>query len=177
MIARNRVFICYYEIISVGVHLGTYLIIMKEYILECSNVTLIKNENIILKDINFRLQSSKSYLLVGPSGAGKTSLLRLLNTMDSPTHGDIVYDGKNIKEYPKTELRRKISLVFQIAFMFPGMMTGQIISGTSPLVAVKYQIIIMYMIALSVGLSSYLLTYFRFRSYFTKDHQLKEIAM
>jgi putative ABC transport system permease protein len=56
----------------------------------------------------------------------------------------------------------------------PGMMTGQILSGTSPFIAVKYQIIIMYMIAFSVAVSAYILTKLRFRRYFTKDHQLRE---
>ncbi|GIW47213.1 MAG: iron export ABC transporter permease subunit FetB [Deltaproteobacteria bacterium] len=56
----------------------------------------------------------------------------------------------------------------------PGMMTGQILSGTSPFLAVKYQIIIMYMIAFSVAISSFLLTHLRFRRYFTAEHQLRE---
>ncbi len=59
----------------------------------------------------------------------------------------------------------------------PGMMTGQILSGTSPLTAVKYQIIIMYMIAFSVAASSLILANLRFRKYFTKDHQLREEAL
>ncbi|HEX3034923.1 MAG TPA: iron export ABC transporter permease subunit FetB [Thermodesulfobacteriota bacterium] len=59
----------------------------------------------------------------------------------------------------------------------PGMMTGQILSGTSPLIAVKYQIIIMYMIAFSVAASSLILANLRFRKYFTKDHQLREEAL
>jgi putative ABC transport system permease protein len=56
----------------------------------------------------------------------------------------------------------------------PGMMTGQILSGTSPLIAVKYQIIIMYMIAFSVAVSSFILANLRFKRYFTADHQLRE---
>jgi len=59
----------------------------------------------------------------------------------------------------------------------PGMMTGQILSGTSPFIAVKYQIIIMYMIAFSVAASSFILTKLRFRRYFTADHQLREEAI
>ena len=58
----------------------------------------------------------------------------------------------------------------------PGMMTGQILSGTSPFIAVKYQIIIMYLIAFSVAVSAYILTKLRFRRYFTVDHQLREEA-
>ncbi len=56
----------------------------------------------------------------------------------------------------------------------PGMMTGQILSGTSPFIAVKYQIVIMYLIAFSVAVSAYILTKLRFRRYFTPDHQLRD---
>lgn len=56
----------------------------------------------------------------------------------------------------------------------PGIMTGQILAGVSPLIAVKYQIIIMYMIAFSVASSSFILTHLRFRRYFTQHHQLVE---
>lgn len=56
----------------------------------------------------------------------------------------------------------------------PGMMTGQILSGTSPLIAVKYQILIVYMIAFSVAVSSFILAKLRFRRYFTNEHQMRE---
>ncbi len=54
---------------------------------------------------------------------------------------------------------------------FPGIMTGQILSGISPISAIKYQIIIMYMIAFSVTICSYLIINLRYKSYFSKDHQ------
>ena len=56
----------------------------------------------------------------GPSGGGKTSLLRLLNRLDDPVRGDILYDGRPIIEYAVTELRRRVALVFQTPVMFPG---------------------------------------------------------
>lgn len=59
---------------------------------------------------------------------------------------------------------------------FPGIMTGQILSGISPATAVKYQIIIMYMIAFSVTLCSFILIRLRLNSHFTKDHQFKNIS-
>lgn len=55
----------------------------------------------------------------------------------------------------------------------PGMMTGQILGGSSPLVAIKYQILIMYMIAFSTAISAFILTAWRARSYFTAAHQLR----
>jgi len=58
--------------------------------------------------------------LVGPSGAGKTSLLRLLNRLDDPVSGAILYRARGLTQYPVQELRRKVGFVFQTPVMFPG---------------------------------------------------------
>lgn len=59
----------------------------------------------------------------------------------------------------------------------PGMMTGQILGGSSPVVAIKYQVLIMYMIAFSTALTAFVLTGLRVRSYFTPAHQLRDEAL
>jgi putative ABC transport system permease protein len=59
----------------------------------------------------------------------------------------------------------------------PGMMTGQILGGNSPLVAIKYQVLIMYMIAFSTAITAFVLSTLRARSYFTPAHQLREEAV
>lgn len=59
----------------------------------------------------------------------------------------------------------------------PGMMTGQILGGSTPLVAIKYQVLIMYMIAFSSAVTAFMLTALRARSYFTPAHQLREDAL
>ena len=58
--------------------------------------------------------------LVGPSGAGKTSLLRLLNRLDEPVQGEILYRARPITHYPVQTLRRHVGFVFQTPVMFPG---------------------------------------------------------
>jgi len=58
--------------------------------------------------------------LVGPSGAGKTSLLRLLNRLDDPVRGEILYRARPITHYPIQALRRQVGFVFQTPVMFPG---------------------------------------------------------
>jgi putative ABC transport system permease protein len=55
----------------------------------------------------------------------------------------------------------------------PGMMTGQILSGTSPVIAVKYQVVVMLMIACAVALSSFLFLRLAVRRYLTPAHQLR----
>lgn len=58
--------------------------------------------------------------LVGPSGAGKTSLLRLLNRLDDPTAGTVAFAGRPILEVPIRQLRRRIGFVFQAPVMLGG---------------------------------------------------------
>ncbi|WP_409273364.1 phosphate ABC transporter ATP-binding protein [Neobacillus sp. SCS-31] len=74
----------------------------------------------IIKDITGSISKGKITTLVGPSGAGKTSLFRLINGLISPTKGEISISGKNIEEYEPTELRRNVGLALQNATMLSG---------------------------------------------------------
>ncbi|OCA81688.1 phosphate ABC transporter ATP-binding protein [Bacillus sp. FJAT-27225] len=74
----------------------------------------------IIKDITGSISKGSITTLVGPSGAGKTSLFRLINGLVSPTKGDIRISGKNIEEYEPTELRRNVGLALQSATMLSG---------------------------------------------------------
>ncbi len=58
--------------------------------------------------------------LIGPSGAGKTSLLRLLNRLDDPVAGSVAFLERPITEYPVRLLRRRVGFVFQAPVMFAG---------------------------------------------------------
>jgi putative ABC transport system ATP-binding protein len=58
--------------------------------------------------------------IIGPSGAGKTSLLRLLNRLDDPTAGGITFLGQPLRGYDVRALRRRVAFVFQAAAMFGG---------------------------------------------------------
>jgi putative ABC transport system ATP-binding protein len=88
--------------------------------IELVNIEKTRNGTVILKEINLKFISGKRHILVGSSGAGKTTLLRLLNRMDDPSSGSIAYEGRNIKEIPVLELRRKVGMVFQIPVTFEG---------------------------------------------------------
>lgn len=74
----------------------------------------------MLQDIDVTIPRHLITVLCGPSGGGKTSLLRLLNRLDDPVKGDILLDGRPIVEYAVPELRRRVALVFQTPVMFPG---------------------------------------------------------
>jgi ABC-type methionine transport system ATPase subunit len=73
-----------------------------------------------LRDVDLDIPRGEVVALVGPSGAGKTSLIRLLNRLDSPASGSITYDGSLIETIPVRELRRRVAFVFQAPAMFPG---------------------------------------------------------
>ena len=74
-----------------------------------------------LKDVNFDIQPGEVVSIIGPSGTGKSTMLRALNLLDPPTGGEILFDGRNILEkgYPLEQLRRKMGMVFQSFNLFP----------------------------------------------------------
>jgi putative ABC transport system ATP-binding protein len=74
----------------------------------------------IIDSFSFTFDGRGMYTIVGPSGAGKTSLLRLFNRLDEKSSGQILFHGHPLQEYPVTALRRKIALVFQIPYLFAG---------------------------------------------------------
>ncbi len=93
-------------------------------ILKANNLTrqIISNGKTLrtVENINFSFNKGRVYNLVGPSGAGKTSFLRLLNRLDEPTEGEILFYDQSLISYKPTELRKKIAMLFQIPYMFEG---------------------------------------------------------
>lgn len=74
----------------------------------------------ILKDVTLSIPSGEFFGILGPSGAGKSTLLRLFNELISPTYGTIQYRGELIQDYPVTELRKQVGMVFQNPVMTGG---------------------------------------------------------
>ena len=91
-------------------------------ILEVKNISYSVGENKILKDISFKCQSGEIIGIIGPNGSGKTTLLKTINVINPISSGDILLNGKSIKEYDEKELARDISFMNQntnIEFDFP----------------------------------------------------------
>lgn len=76
-----------------------------------------------LKDINAEISTGEVISVIGPSGTGKSTLLRCLNMLDPPTSGRIIIDGEDIteKDYPLHLVRRKMGMVFQSFNLFQHM--------------------------------------------------------
>ena len=69
--------------------------------------------------------------IVGPSGAGKTSLLRLLNRLDDPSKGSVLFEGTPITELSVRALRRRVGFVFQTPVMFAGTVRANLETAVS----------------------------------------------
>ena len=82
-----------------------------------------------LKDISFEVQAGQVVGLVGPTGAGKTTLISLLTRFYDPSDGQILLDGVNIRELPLEFLRSQISLVPQEPLLFSGSVADNIRYG------------------------------------------------
>lgn len=78
------------------------------------------HDKILIQDANFELQKGEVFAITGPSGSGKTSLLRLLNRLDEPTSGTVFVEGIDYRTIEPRELRRKLGMVTQRPFLFPG---------------------------------------------------------
>ena len=74
----------------------------------------------ILSDVSVDIERGGALTLVGPSGSGKSSLLRCLNRLEEPTGGTVRFDGRAITDWDPRELRRRAALVLQTPVMFVG---------------------------------------------------------
>jgi ATP-binding cassette subfamily B protein len=74
----------------------------------------------VLKNLNFTIKPGEKVALVGPTGAGKSSIIRLLCRLYEPTEGRILVDGIDIRELPQTELKRYIGVILQESILFAG---------------------------------------------------------
>ena len=74
----------------------------------------------ILRDLSFRIAPGEHVALVGPTGSGKTTVIRLLCRLYEPQRGRILLDGQDIRALPLQDLRRKLGVVLQDTFLFSG---------------------------------------------------------
>ncbi|MBF1987786.1 ABC transporter ATP-binding protein [Fischerella thermalis] len=79
-----------------------------------------KEDDYVIKDLDFTIHPGEKVALVGPTGAGKTTIIRLLCRLYEPSQGRILVDGIDIRELPQAELRRYMAVILQEGFLFAG---------------------------------------------------------
>src|SRR4051794_27664087 len=89
-------------------------------LIETENLSRAVSDKVLVGDISIRVQPGEVMAVVGPSGAGKSSFLRLLNRLDEPTGGTVLLDGQDYRAIAPQELRRRVGMVMQTAYLFPG---------------------------------------------------------
>jgi ATP-binding cassette, subfamily B, multidrug efflux pump len=90
-----------------------------------------KPNEYVLRDLDFTIHPGDKVALVGPTGAGKSSIIRLLCRLYEVTEGRILLDGKDVRDYPQAELRRRMAVLLQDGFLFAGDVKSNIALGES----------------------------------------------
>jgi putative ABC transport system ATP-binding protein len=103
--------------------------VVNPVILRAERLGRIVQDKILLQDVDFELQMGEVLAITGPSGSGKTSLLRLLNRLDEPTSGTVYVEGVDYRRIEPRELRRKLGMVTQRPYLFPGTVADNIRFG------------------------------------------------
>lgn len=83
----------------------------------------------LLRDVSFRLDQGQVLAVLGPSGAGKSTLLRMLNRLDEPSTGVVLLQGTDTRTMEPRTLRRRVGMVMQQAYLFPGAAAANVCYG------------------------------------------------
>jgi len=85
---------------------------------ELRNVYFAYGQSIVLRDVSFRVPAGGSLAIVGPTGAGKSSLVNLIPRLFDVQQGEVLIDGVNVRRYPLQQLRRAVGYVPQETYLF-----------------------------------------------------------
>ena len=96
---------------------------MSEMILQINHLSKTFGKNEVLKDIDFTVNRGDVISIIGASGSGKSTLLRCINLLETPTAGEIIYDGRNVadRKVKAHEYRSHVGMVFQSFNLFNNM--------------------------------------------------------
>jgi osmoprotectant transport system ATP-binding protein len=92
---------------------------MIDPLVQFRNVSVSLSNNTILSDLNLTVERGETLVLLGESGCGKTTTLKLVNRLLQPTSGEVVVEGKSTTAWDPIALRRRIGYVIQEGGLFP----------------------------------------------------------
>ncbi len=98
-----------------------------------------KPNEFVLRDVSFRVNPGEKVAIVGATGSGKTSLIKLLSRFYDVSRGAIRVDGVDVREWDLHELRRRIGVVLQDVFLFSGDVAGNISLGRPEIGAARME--------------------------------------
>ncbi|MBI1922150.1 MAG: ATP-binding cassette domain-containing protein [Geobacter sp.] len=87
---------------------------------QLENVGVVRGGAVILDDVSFSAGQGEITAIVGPSGGGKSTLIRLVNRLEDPSSGRIRVGGDDVASIDPLELRRRVGMVLQKPFMYDG---------------------------------------------------------
>lgn len=87
--------------------------------IEVSRLTKRFDTHVVVDDVSLRVGPGETLVLLGTSGCGKTTTLKMINRLIEPTSGSITVDGVDVRQQPGPDLRRRIGYVIQDGGLFP----------------------------------------------------------
>lgn len=100
----------------------------KKRALELRNVSVSFGSEVVLRDINLQIAEGESFVIIGPSGQGKTTLLKTLSGLVKPTKGQLLINDLDFHALPNSlqqELTRKLGMLFQKNALFDSLTVGE----------------------------------------------------
>lgn len=90
-------------------------------VIEYKNVSMSYGKNTVVNNFNLSVEKGEFVTIIGSSGCGKTTILKMVNGLILPTSGDVLVQGENTRSVKLTELRRNIGYAIQGSVLFPHM--------------------------------------------------------
>ena len=103
-----------------------------EVFLELKGIGKSYGRSEVLKDIDLTVEKGEIVALIGPTGSGKTTMLRIIDLLEAPSIGHIIFDGKDMTiegENDRLKARRRMAMVFQKPVMFKGSVLENVLYG------------------------------------------------
>ncbi len=92
-----------------------------ETIISFQEVSKVYNEKTVVDQVSLAIQKGEFITILGTSGSGKTTILKMMNRLIEPTSGKILFEGEELSQLDPVSLRRRVGYVVQQIGLFPHM--------------------------------------------------------